>query len=140
MPRQYVCGFIFNENATKVALIRKKRPDWQAGLLNGIGGFWEIGETRHDAMRREFLEEAGSNHYKWLQFATISGKQNDVVIHFFSAVGNLDELKAQTDESIEIHNVLNLPANELVRAVNWLIPVALTGGYKPLDIVDLTFN
>jgi hypothetical protein len=33
-----VAGFLFRNNDTEVALIRKNKPDWQKGKLNGIGG------------------------------------------------------------------------------------------------------
>lgn len=41
-----------------VALIRKDRPDWQAGLFNFIGGKVNDGEAPWDAAIRECLEEA----------------------------------------------------------------------------------
>lgn len=53
IKRQYVLGFLFNENLTKVVLVRKKRPEWQCGLLNGVGGKIEDGEPPLDAMVRE---------------------------------------------------------------------------------------
>lgn len=34
---KYVVGFAFDLTLTMVALIRKNRPEWQMGLLNGIG-------------------------------------------------------------------------------------------------------
>ena len=36
--REYVCGFLFSPDRKKVLLIRKRRPAWQAGKLNGVGG------------------------------------------------------------------------------------------------------
>lgn len=54
----YVLGFAFDQYGA-VALINKKRPDWQAGKWNGIGGHREPGETGHEAMSREFHEETG---------------------------------------------------------------------------------
>jgi hypothetical protein len=35
---EYVCGFMFANDFTEVALIRKNKPEWQRGKLNGIGG------------------------------------------------------------------------------------------------------
>lgn len=55
-----VCGFMFDKRTQElVALIRKKRPDWQAGKVNGVGGKIERGEKAHAAMVREFQEETG---------------------------------------------------------------------------------
>ena len=54
----YVLGFAFTPDG-RVALIQKKRPAWQAGKLNGIGGKVENTEDSTAAMRREFREETG---------------------------------------------------------------------------------
>ena len=57
--QNYVVGFLFNKDETQVALVRKNRPEWQAGNLNGIGGKMEVGETTNECMQREFKEETG---------------------------------------------------------------------------------
>lgn len=54
MITRYVCGFLFHDD--NVLLVRKNRPDWQAGLLNGVGGKCEGHETPHFSMVREFQE------------------------------------------------------------------------------------
>lgn len=55
---KYVVGFMFSEDSSKVALIRKNRPEWQKGLLNGIGGHCESSDKNNqDTMIREFEEE-----------------------------------------------------------------------------------
>lgn len=35
---RYVCGFMFNNLKSSVVLIRKKRPEWQNGMFNGVSG------------------------------------------------------------------------------------------------------
>lgn len=55
----YTLGFVFNPERTHVMLIRKTRPQWQAGLLNGIGGKLEEDESDSECMIREFKEETG---------------------------------------------------------------------------------
>lgn len=57
VQRRYVLGFLFSEDGSRVLLIWKNRPAWQAGKLNGIGGKIEDGEQPLDAMKREFVEE-----------------------------------------------------------------------------------
>jgi len=57
--RRYVLGFMFSPDLWQVLLIRKEKPSWQAGLLNGIGGKIEPGEMPLAAMVREFREETG---------------------------------------------------------------------------------
>lgn len=55
----YVCGFMFSPTLTQVVLIEKKKPSWQKGLLNGVGGKVEPREEPSYAMAREFKEETG---------------------------------------------------------------------------------
>ena len=64
----YVVGFLFNPDMTEVVLIKKNRPDWQKGLLNGVGGKIESGEDPITAMIREFKEETGVEIYNWNLF------------------------------------------------------------------------
>ena len=60
MPeREWVVGFLMDSDAEQVILIRKNRPEWQAGKLNGVGGKVEPGELIGGAMYREFREETG---------------------------------------------------------------------------------
>lgn len=56
---RYVLGFAFDPHG-RLALIKKLRPDWQAGKWNGVGGKLEATDhsTAH-AMAREFAEETG---------------------------------------------------------------------------------
>jgi 8-oxo-dGTP pyrophosphatase MutT (NUDIX family) len=55
----YVLGFAFTVDGS-VALIRKAKPEWQAGKLNGIGGkIEEFDPSPVHAMTREFMEETG---------------------------------------------------------------------------------
>ena len=44
IPHRYVVGFAFSADMSRVLLIRKNRPLWMAGKLNGIGGRAEHGE------------------------------------------------------------------------------------------------
>jgi 8-oxo-dGTP diphosphatase len=59
--RYMVLGFAIDERTKQVLLIRKNRPEWQAGKLNGIGGHLEACDrnSSRDAMVREFKEETG---------------------------------------------------------------------------------
>ena len=67
---EYVAGFAFDGG--EVALVRKSRPHWQEGKLNGVGGKVEDGETPLNAMRREWEEEAGFAHSEWTHFCTLT--------------------------------------------------------------------
>ena len=71
----YVVGFLFKEDKSSVVLIRKDRPAWQAGKLNGVGGKIEPNESAIDAMVREFREETSvdTNPSIWKHFCWIHG-------------------------------------------------------------------
>jgi ADP-ribose pyrophosphatase YjhB (NUDIX family) len=124
---KYVCGFLFSPDYRKVVLIRKKRPPWQNGLLNGIGGHIENGEGIYDAMYREFKEETDINIKEWRQFAILQGK--DWKVFFYASTSELyNNVKTTTDEEVIICNVIDVVlANiDAIDNLKWLIPVAKT--------------
>ena len=79
--RGYVCGFFFSPDRGRVLLIRKRRPAWQVGRLNGVGGKIEPGESPAQAMCREFREEAGLDVGDWQPGVELTGP--DWRGHFF---------------------------------------------------------
>src|SRR4051812_3192633 len=84
MSNQYVCGFAF-DLLGRLVLIRKKRPEWQAGRLNGVGGHQEPGETPEVAMAREFYEETGvgCRAENWRLFFELTIEDTGDVCRFF---------------------------------------------------------
>lgn len=80
----YVLGFAFDLDGA-VALIRKTKPAWQRGKLNGIGGKVEFRELPVEAMEREFLEETGLiiPAIGWREFAVMQSGPH--LIHCFTA-------------------------------------------------------
>lgn len=120
---EYVLGFYFLDPF--VLLIRKNRPDWQAGKLNGIGGHIEPGESPHDAMVREFREEAGSQTDGWTKFAEMNFP--DVRVHCFTLRGGADNIHTMTDEMIGFYDFSTLV--NVLSNVPWLI--AMARSHKP---------
>lgn len=118
MKKQYVVGFLFQDN--KVALIQKNRPDWQKGKLNGIGGHIENGETPHDAMCREFHEEAGNYTGKWECYCLMDYPEADVYV--FRLFGDY-AIVSKTDENVSWYLVNDLPRT-VIPNLYWLIPLA----------------
>ena len=85
--REMVVGFLISRDNNNVLLVEKTHPDWQAGLLNGIGGGVEPGEPALVAMCREFVEETGiKDAFNWRLFCTEIGR--DYVVHFFVSFVN----------------------------------------------------
>lgn len=130
MTQNYVVGFLFDEQFLSVTLIRKLRPDWQRGKLNGIGGKMERGETPVQAMVREFKEETSVEipAEDWWQFAELCDDSGDWNVFFFMAqrpdlykIG----LRNMTDEQIEVVGVFNVRHCRTIPNLQWLIPMAM---------------
>ena len=96
----YCLGFAFSRDLTRVLLIRKLRPAWQAGRLNGIGGKLEPGETALEAMRRECREETGLNIEDWDYFATIQSSEFTVSC-FRTCTDDIFHAQSLTDEQVK---------------------------------------
>ena len=80
-------------NNEDVALIRKNRPAWQKGKLNGIGGHIEqTDKTPYDAMVREFEEETGFSEYTcfWYEFASLEGESYKVYFFYTTRWHNIE--------------------------------------------------
>ena len=122
----YVAGFLFDAEKSRVALIRKSKPAWQRGKLNGIGGKIEAGESAIEAMIREFREETGHTHEEWRNFLEMGGP--DWSVSFFAGVGDVDALQsAEPEETVEWLYVITInPMREdMIENLPWLIPLAL---------------
>lgn len=123
---RYVCGFMFEPLGGVVVLVRKARPSWQAGKLNGVGGKVEGAESIHAAMTREFLEEAGveTQPADWDEFAVLEGP--DFAVHFMRAFSDDWHLvRTMTDETVGFHPVSALPKLTIVDNLRFIIPLAL---------------
>jgi 8-oxo-dGTP diphosphatase len=122
----YVAGFMFGP-ANRVPLVRKLKPEWQNGLLNGIGGKIEAGETPLAAMRREWREETGNDHADWYHFVSIRGENS--LVHFFRTfVDNLPGILAYNDvgeQNVIVSPAMLSPVSPVVPNLHWLIPLAL---------------
>lgn len=113
---QYVLGLAFSEDKQSIVLIRKNRPSFLAGLLNGVGGHIELGESAIQAMQREFKEETNidTNIEQWQSSTT--EYFNDYTLHWFTtqlSEKQLTQLTSLTDESVAIYNIATLNSSEL---------------------------
>lgn len=106
--QKYVLGFCFGSDG-RAALIRKNRPAWQAGLLNGIGGKMEAGESAPEAMEREFREECALQvgAAQWRLAGTMR-EPGIFEVYVFCARSNLDGICSATDEQVELHSAAEL--------------------------------
>lgn len=152
---EYVAGFLFDPFRSLVVLIKKNRPAWQAGRLNGVGGHIERKtqghtcydvvcdqsnfdpctcpmETPEEAMRREFWEETGVDVASWEKFMVLQSRPAAWKVHFFRAFDEAildDQIRTMTDEEVGIYSlreVLLDPTILVVRNLLWILPMALT--------------
>lgn len=122
--RLFTLAFLFDPSYSRVLLIHKKRPDWQAGKLNGIGGKLESEETPLAGIVREIREETNLKIDAGLlrRFAQLHG--HDWQVEVFASTVSGQEAKQMTDEEIEWVNISAIPPHAIVN-LTWLIPMAI---------------
>lgn len=130
-PKLFVAGFAFPNSAPdRVYLIRKKKPDWQAGLLNGIGGKVEPCEAPAYAMAREFEEETGVKVPvdRWQRFAILDDIDarglTRARVHFFKTTLLMGESPVTTtEEQVDLFKADPVP-KDVIPNLKFLIPMA----------------
>jgi len=132
----YVAGFLFDEAVANVALIRKEKPEWQKGLLNGIGGKVEKQETPEDAMKREFREETGAEVAGWEFFCKLNFRGGEV--HFFTARGDYSVQSREKEEVcwVPVEYVCHPKVKDVVHNLKWLVPMAMCGGRTKAEVME----
>lgn len=125
---RFVVGFAFNLIKSKILLVEKRRPEWQKGLLNGVGGKIERGESPLEAMNRETLEETGLV-LPWIYRGKMVGRNNDgnfFECHIFYAYTNkILQYKQIEDEPLGIYRPLSLREFPVIRNLLFLVPYGM---------------
>ncbi len=138
--KRYVIGFAFFNG--KVVLIRKNRPAWQAGKLNGVGGKIEDGESGFDAMAREFYEEAGvlMRPHRWRHVLEMQWPEASVLV-FSAFLTPLEAslVRTKTDEEISWHPELPVPM-DTISNLHYIIPLCKEYSIDPTRTPVLYFN
>lgn len=133
MTTQYCLGFLFDEDYRAVMLIRKARPDWQKGKLNGVGGHVEEGEEPLQAMAREFKEETGASIAEgtWRCFGALEG--TDFRVHLFyttlpaAALYSIWNEAPKSGEQVGLYHPFNLASRgDVLSNVPWLVHMAMS--------------
>lgn len=134
-----VVGFIFNADQSKVLLVHKRRPAWQAGKINGVGGKIEAGETPRTTMVRETEEETSlitlPEAWQEVGCMTVTAAANVTVFTYIHSGGE-GAAQMNDHEAIAWYAVNKLPKN-VIPNLHWLIPLAqhkLAGEYKTFTI------
>jgi 8-oxo-dGTP diphosphatase len=134
----YCLGFMFNLARTQVCLIEKTHPEWQAGLLNGVGGKLNNNEDSGEAMIREFNEETGVYHDKWDYKITMRDHnhvwQVDVFIAFTDKIYNVKTIE---QEKVFIIDLNEWQTYNHITNLSWLIPLCLdqNDGKENIDYI-----
>lgn len=125
---KYVVGLLFSEDLKQIVLIKKNRPEWQKGLLNGPGGKIEKDETPYYAMRREIAEETGIVVDQWQLLFVQTGIKEDYIVNYYIAktsYAQLNQIRSTTDEFVGVYDVKYLETDQLVNTLAWAIPLAI---------------
>lgn len=105
--QKYVVGFCFSKDHSHVAIMLKNRPEFQAGLHNGLGGKVEEGEKPKHAMSREFEEETGvcilAN--SWLPVDVKTDNETYYIDVFYARTDVVYECHTVEDEEVIIARV-----------------------------------
>lgn len=141
---EYVLGFAFCKDYSgfnRVMLIRKNKPVWQAGKLNGVGGKVELTDpTTCCAMSREFEEETGlkSEPAAWKRFAIMEFPAARV--HCFTTVFIWKEFKKASSTTTEPLEDCQFDEKFLEKMLHrnalpniaWLVPMAYAAWWSTM--------
>ena len=151
----FVVGFAFTPDPlpfTRVLLIEKLKPAWQAGKHNGVGGKidqWsskgpKVLESPIEAMVREFHEETGvlSEESDWQHYATMhNGLHEHQVFCFESREPRL----YHEAETMEAERLVRIPVNGILHPASYniipnlrskiLIALDRESWHRPVELV-----
>ncbi len=121
-PR-FVLALLFTADRKEVVLMRRTRPDWQAGRVNALGGRLLNGELVSDGARREVREESGVDVEGWTE--VLIWEDAEYRMHVMRAVSDLARLAStMEDQVVFLADVDALPENAIAN-LRWLVPLAL---------------
>ena len=131
---RYVVGFAVTPD-NEFLLVKKLRPKWQAGHLNGIGGKIEEEETPIAAMKREASAEAGLGHLPWRRRGLMRGKDSDGAefeCYIFSAICTFTfKHEQREDEPLALYALDEAIVLPHIANLEYLLPFVLCGDGMP---------
>lgn len=135
--RNYVLAFMVNATKNQILLIKKKRPAFQAGKMNGIGGKIEGDETPVEAIIREVEEETGlkTTEYEWANFGEMRLPDGGKVHLFKTFRDDLENALSMTDEEVVVMDIdYNVLKPLVMPNLIWLIDVAMDSTLCSLSV------
>ena len=119
----FVLALLYSADGRQVVLMRRTKPAWQAGRINGLGGRLMPGESAAAAARREVREECGVDVAAWRE--VLVWEDAEYVMHVLSAVSaEARAARTQEDQEVFLADVDALPPN-VIDNLRWLVPLAL---------------
>lgn len=135
--RNYVLAFMVNATKNQILLIKKKRPAFQVGKMNGIGGKIEGDETPVEAIIREVEEETGlkTTEYEWANFGEMRLPDGGKVHLFKTFRDDLENALSMTDEEVVVMDIdYNVLKPLVMPNLIWLIDVAMDNTLCSLSV------
>lgn len=138
---KYVAGLLFDNDATKVALIfKEKGPPALLKKWNAIGGKVEPGESSMAAMVREFAEEAGVKTWDWDLFMCLKGPgDGGWRVDFYRAFSSkaLTGVRTVEAETVAVFPTVSLPMT--VPNLTWIMPMALSMSNDKFEVTEVSW-
>lgn len=124
--KRYTLGFIFTKDLKKVLLMRKTKPAWQAGRLNGVGGKIEPGEDAVTCIAREVEEETNLRIPKeaFRLVGCFHGQEWSMDVFSHAYQGDGQDAISREAEPVDWFSVEPLP-DTVIPNLRWMIPFAL---------------
>lgn len=111
-------GIAIDTKCEQVVLVKKDRPEEQAGCYNFPGGKLSVNEHPRDAMRREFKEETGVWIETWLPVCR--KEDSGFTIYCYAALTDdlwmVEQQEGETEvpEVIPIEEFMRMPHKDMV--------------------------
>jgi 8-oxo-dGTP diphosphatase len=145
--KRYVLALPFNLRGSHLLLQRKIRPDWQEGLLNGIGGHVEDGETPPEALIREVQEEVGAltSAGTWDPFLDLCGEGFVVTVargrfpdRVLTAMRDFSKATEEPCKIVAVEATRTDPAvkADLVDNLLWMVLLALDPRVARVEVIE----
>jgi len=141
--KHYVLGFIFNKYQNSVLLVEKKRPEWQEGHWNGIGGKIEKDDSNPiNAMIREAYEETGHYGLDFKHCITFVCPGGTVFVFKGNSGVEGIPFRQLEDEKLQVWPVsyIHQGALDIMSNLMWIIPLCLADLQFPIMIYQNTLG
>jgi len=117
--------FVFTPDLSEVLLVEKSKPKFHVGMLNGIGGKNDPGESDVACATRELKEESNLDipEEAWKYYAHLHWQSWDVPVLTAIYTGKKSDARTMEIDKVNWYACNALPEN-CITNLTWLIPMA----------------